>query len=97
MAGHCTLVLYFHSPAARENTAAHSLLTHQIIYMYLATRGCRCSPVGPRRAPDPPVKERERLRETRTRTAKASMRGTPGPIVSSSDRLCSLGTRPTTR
>ena len=35
------IVLYFHSPAARENTAAHScniqpcsLLTHQIIYMY---------------------------------------------------------------
>ena len=24
MAGYCTLVLYFHSPAARENTAAHS-------------------------------------------------------------------------
>ena len=24
-------------------------------------RGCRCSPVGPRRAPDPPAKERERL------------------------------------
>ena len=39
MAGYCTLVLYFHSPVARENTAAHScniqpycLLTHQIIY-----------------------------------------------------------------
>ena len=42
MAGYCTLVLYFHSPAARENTAAHlcniqpyCLLTHQIIYMYV--------------------------------------------------------------
>ena len=42
MAGYCTLVLYFHSHAARENTAAHScniqpyyLLTHQIIYMYM--------------------------------------------------------------
>ena len=41
MAGYCTLVLYFHSPAAHENTAAHScniqpcyLLTHQIIYMW---------------------------------------------------------------
>ena len=41
MAGYCTLVLYFHSPAARENTDAHScniqpycLLSHQIIYMY---------------------------------------------------------------
>ena len=41
MAGYCTLVLYFHSPAARENTGAHSrhtqpycLLSHQIIYMY---------------------------------------------------------------
>ena len=41
MAGYCTLVLYFHSPAAHENTAAHScniqpycLLTHQIIYIY---------------------------------------------------------------
>ena len=41
MAGYCTLVLYFHSPAARENTTAHSCniqpycpLTHQIIYMY---------------------------------------------------------------
>ena len=40
MAGYCTLVLYFHSPAARENTAAYScniqpyyLLTHQIIYI----------------------------------------------------------------
>ena len=37
-----TFVLYFHSPAARENTAARScniqpycLLTHQIIYIYL--------------------------------------------------------------
>ena len=42
MAGYCTLVLYFHSPAARENTDAHScniqpycLLSHQIIYMYM--------------------------------------------------------------
>ena len=42
MAGYCTLVLYFHSPAARENTAAHScniqpyyLLTHQLIYIYI--------------------------------------------------------------
>ena len=41
MAGYCTLVLYFHSPVARENTDAHScniqpycLLSHQIIYMY---------------------------------------------------------------
>ena len=24
-------------------------------------RGCRCRPVGPRQAPDPPTKERERL------------------------------------
>ena len=44
MAGYCTLVLYFHSPAAREITAAHScniqpyyLLTHQIIYIYIYT------------------------------------------------------------
>ena len=42
MAGYCTLVLYFHLPAARENTAAHScniqpyyLLTYQIIYIYV--------------------------------------------------------------
>ena len=46
MAGYCTLVLYFHLPAARKNTArkntaAHScniqpccLLTHQIKYTY---------------------------------------------------------------
>ena len=60
-------------------------------------RGCRCSLVRPRWAPDPPAKERERLRETRTRRAKASLRGTPGPIVSSSDCLCSLRMRPTTR
>ena len=40
MAGYCTLVLYFHSLAACENTNAHSyniqpycLLTHQIIYI----------------------------------------------------------------
>ena len=45
MAGYCTLVLYFHSPAARENTTAHSCniqpycpLTHQIIYMYTNTQ-----------------------------------------------------------
>ena len=44
MAGYCTLVLYFHSPAARENTTAHSCniqpycpLTHQIIYIYSNT------------------------------------------------------------
>ena len=43
--------------------------------------GCRCSPVRPRQALDPPAKERERLRETRTRRAKASLRGTPGQIV----------------
>ena len=43
MAGYCTLVLYFHSSAAQENTAAHScniqpycLLTHQII-LYIPT------------------------------------------------------------
>jgi len=42
MAGYCTLVLYFHSPMARENTVTHScniqpyyLLTYQIIYMYI--------------------------------------------------------------
>ena len=42
-AGYCTLVLYFHSLVARENTVAHScniqpycLLTHQMIYMYIA-------------------------------------------------------------
>ena len=57
-------------------------------------RGCRCSPVGPRRAPDPPA---EWLRETRTRRAKASLSGTPGPFVSSSNYLYSLKTRPTTR
>ena len=40
MTGYCTLVLYFHSPVARE-TATHScniqpyyLLTHQIVYIY---------------------------------------------------------------
>ena len=46
MAGYCTLVLYFHSPAARENTATHScniqpyrLLTHQIIYSKTSNNG----------------------------------------------------------
>ena len=41
MAGYCTLVLYFHSPAAHENTATHlcnvqpyCLLTHQIFIVY---------------------------------------------------------------
>ena len=41
MAGYCTFVLYFRSPAARENTAAQECniqpycrLTHQIIYIY---------------------------------------------------------------
>ena len=56
--------------------------------------GCRCSPVGPRCAPDPPA---EWLQETRTRRAKASLCGTPGPFVLSSHCLCSLRTRPTTR
>ena len=44
-----TLVLYFHSPVARENTVAHScnirpycLFTHQIIYMYTSEgSGCQ--------------------------------------------------------
>ena len=49
------------------------------------------------RAPDPPAKERERLQETHTHRAEASLRGTPHPIVSPSDCLCSLRTRPTTR
>ena len=42
MTGYCTLVLYFHSPAACENTDAHScniqpycLLSHQIIYIHI--------------------------------------------------------------
>ena len=54
MAEYCTHVLYFHSPAARENTAAHfshiafsailpsqpyCLLSHQIIYMYRGSGG----------------------------------------------------------
>ena len=34
---------------------------------------CRCSPVGPFRAPDTPA-ERERLLETHTRRAKANLR-----------------------
>ena len=46
MAGYCTLVLYFHSPAAHENTAAHTcniqpycFLTHvcisfSLLYMW---------------------------------------------------------------
>ena len=49
---------------------------------------CRCSPVGPRRVPNPPAKEWE----TCTHRANASLRGTPGPIVSSSHCLCSLST-----
>ena len=47
MAGYCTLVLYFHSPAARENMATHScniqpyyLLTHRIVYMYVSILKC---------------------------------------------------------
>ena len=42
MTGYFTLVLYFHLPAARESTDAHScniqpycLLSHQIIYIYI--------------------------------------------------------------
>ena len=35
-------------------------------------RGCRCSPVGPCRAPDPSAEERERLRELRTSRAVKS-------------------------
>ena len=31
MAGYCTLVLYFHSPAAHENTAAHLWNTYSAI------------------------------------------------------------------
>ena len=60
-------------------------------HVYLATCGCRCSQVGLRRAPDLPAKVRKWLRETRICRAKASLHGTPGPIVSSSDCLCSLG------
>ena len=47
MAGYCTLVLYFHSPVARENTDAqecnmqpYCLLSHQIIYMYVCVNIC---------------------------------------------------------
>ena len=57
-------------------------------------RRCRCSLVGPRWAPDPLVKEQELLREMCIRRAKVSLRGTPGPIVSSSDCLCSLSNDP---
>ena len=46
MAGYCTLVLYFHLPAARESTATHSCniqpyyhLTHQVIYICVTLRG----------------------------------------------------------
>ena len=45
-------------------------------------------------APDPPGKEREWLRETRTCRAKANLRG---HLVRLSECLCSLRTRPTTR
>jgi len=39
MAGNCTLVLYFHSPAACENTAAHSCNIQPYIYiMYMKNR-----------------------------------------------------------
>ena len=48
------------SSGMRHIVSSYTSYTH----VYLATRGCRCSPVGPRRAPDPPVKELERLRET---------------------------------
>ena len=43
MAGYCTLVLYFHSPAAHENTAqecnilSYCLLRHQIIDLLYTT------------------------------------------------------------
>ena len=61
-------------------------------HVHSATRGCRCSLVGPRRAPDLPTNtcKRERLRETRTHKAKASLREIPGPIVSSSHTCTSV-------
>ena len=40
-------------------------------HVYLATRECRCSPVGPRRAPDPPAIERERLYEKRVHAGES--------------------------
>ena len=89
----------------RSRTTASSAMCHiastcmSYMHVYLATHGCQCSPVGPRRAPDPPAKVQERLRETCTCRVKASMRETraAGPIVSSSDCLYSLGKRPMTR
>ena len=51
------------------------------------TRGSlRDAPDALREARGGGMKERERLRETRTCRAKTSLRGTPGPIVSSSDQ-----------
>ena len=51
------------------------------------TRGSlRDAPDTLREARGGGMKERERLRETRTCRAKTSLRGTPGPVVSSSDQ-----------
>ena len=51
------------------------------------TRGSlRDAPDASREARGGGMKERERLRETRTCRAKTSLRGTPGPVVSSSDQ-----------
>ena len=50
------------SARLRSRTTASSGMRHiassctSYTHVYLATRGCRCSLVGPRRAPDPPVK-----------------------------------------
>ena len=58
----------------------------------IETRGCRCSPVGARRAPpDPPGKKRERF------VHKGQRRACVGHLAQLSECPCSLRTGPTTR
>ena len=73
---------------------AISLAAARCTHLYLATRGCRCSPVWPRRAPDLLVKERNDY-EKRVQAGRACVAHL-AQIVSSSDCLCSLKTRPMT-
>ena len=73
----------------RSETTASSGMRHiassctSYTHVYLAKRGCRCSPVGPRRLLHDLLAKQERfIQETPTRWAKASLRGTPGPTIS---------------
>ena len=76
---HCSKIgCWVHWEAEQLQAVEYAILLHVLYnytHVYLATHGCRCSPVGLHWATDPLAKERERLQEMCICRAKASLCG----------------------